>query len=76
MVRQPFNEVSQKKLVVVEGGETVVDRDITDYERAIQDVDSNKKMVLLTARNKGHKQLAKDQLLSYGQILRLDYKDR
>ena len=53
----------------------MADRDITEYEWAMQYVDSNKKVVLLTARNKGRGQLTKDRLFSYGRILRLDYEE-
>ena len=38
-------------------------------------VDSNKKVVLLTSRNKGQGQLAKDRPFNYDWILRLDYED-
>ena len=41
----------------------------------MQYVDSNKKVVLLIARNKGSCQLTKDKPFSYGRILRLDYED-
>ena len=51
------------------------DRDITDYEWAMQYIDSNKRVVLLTAQNKGHDQLAKDRPFNYGRLLCLDYKD-
>ena len=50
-------------------------RDITDYEWAMQYIDSNKRVVLVTARNKDHDQLAKERTLSYGRLLRVDYKD-
>ena len=53
----------------------MADRDITKHEWAMQYVDSNKKVVLLTARNKGRGQLTKDRPLSYRRILRLDYED-
>ena len=42
---------------------------------AMQYVDSNKKGVLLTTRNKGRGQRTKDIPFSYGRILRLDYED-
>ena len=53
----------------------MADRDITEYEWAMQYVDSNKKVVLLKARNKGRDQLMKESPFSYGCILRLDYED-
>ena len=74
VVGQPSDEVSQDKLVVAHGGETLADRDISEYG-AMQYVDSNKKVVLLTTRNKGGGQLTKDRPFSYGRILRLDYED-
>ena len=48
---------------------------MTKYEWAMQYVDSNKKVMHLTTRNKGHGQLHKERLLVYGCILRLDYED-
>ena len=71
----PSCEVTQKTLLVAEGGETLPDRDITDYEWAMQYIDSNKRVVLVTARNKGHDQLAKDRPFRYGRLLHLDYED-
>ena len=69
------DEVSQKNLLSVDGGEIFPDRDITDYEWAIQYIDSSKRVVMLAARNKGHDQLAKDRPFSYGRLLHLDYED-
>ena len=54
---------------------TLADRDITEYEWAMKYVDSNKKVMLLTARIKGRGQLIKDRPFSYGRILQLDYED-
>ena len=51
------------------------DRDITDYEWAMQYVDSNKKVVLVTTRNKGSGQIGKECPFMYGRLLRLDYED-
>ena len=48
VVGQPSNEVSQDKIVSVQGGESLADRDITEYEWAMQYVDSNKKVALAT----------------------------
>ena len=75
VVGQPSDEVSQDKIVAAHGGESLADRDITEYEWAMQYVDSNKKVVLLTARIKGRGQLTKDRPFSYGRILQLDYED-
>ena len=50
VVRQPSDEVSEGKMVAAHRGENLADRDITEYEWAMQYVDSNKKVVLLTAR--------------------------
>ena len=75
VVRQHSDEVSQDKMVAAHGGENLADRDITEYEWAMQYVDSNKKVVLLTACTKGRGQLIKDRPFSYGRILRLDYED-
>ena len=44
VVGQPSNEVSQDKIVAAHGGETLADRDISEYEWVMQDVDSNKKV--------------------------------
>ena len=66
----PSDEVSQKNLLGAEGRETLPDRDINDYDWAMQYIDSNKRVVLLTARNKGHDQLAKDCLFNYERLLR------
>ena len=60
VVGQPSDEVSQDKIVVAHGGEPLADRDISEYEWAMQYVDSNKKVVLLIARNKGRGELTKD----------------
>ena len=57
------------------GGETLAHRDISEYEWAMQYIYSNKKIVLLTACNKGRGQLTKDRPFNYGRILRLDYED-
>ena len=38
-------------------------------------VDSNKKVVLLTTRSKGHGQLTKEHPFCYGWVLQLDYED-
>ena len=76
VVRQPSNEVSQDKKVAAHGGENLADRDITEYEWAMQYVESsNKKVVLLTAHIKGRGQLIKGKPFSYGRILQLDYED-
>ena len=75
VVRQPSDEVSQDKKVATHRGENLADRDITEYEWAMQYVDSNKKVALLTARTKGRGQLIKDRPFSYGRILQLDYED-
>ena len=52
-IEQPSDEVSKKKMVAAVGGENLPDRDITDLDWAMQYVDLNKKVVLLTTRNKG-----------------------
>ena len=57
------------------GGGTLANRDIFEYEWAMQYVDSNKKFVLLKACNKGRGKLNKDWPFSYGQIFRLYYED-
>ena len=75
VVRQPSDEVSQDKKVAAHGGENLADRDITEYEWAMQCIDSNKQVVLLTTRIKGRGQLIKDRPFSYGRILQLDYED-
>ena len=62
---QPSDEVSQKKGADAFGGDDLPDRDITDREWALQYVDSNKKVMLLTACNKGHDQLTKEHPFSY-----------
>ena len=41
----------------------------------MQYVDSNKKVVLLTTRSKGHGQLTKEHPFFCGRVLRLDYED-
>ena len=71
----PSDELSQKTLMAATGGETLPDRDITDYEWAMQYIDSNKKVVLVTARNKGSGQIGKERPFMYGRLLRLDYED-
>ena len=63
------------KMVGESGWETLADKNRTEYEWAMQYVDSNKKVVLLTSQNKGHRQLEKEQPFGYGRILRLDYED-
>ena len=50
ITRAPSDELSQKTVMAATGGETLPDRDITDYEWAMQYIDSNKKVVLVTAR--------------------------
>ena len=70
VVGQPSDEVSQDKIVAAHGGESLADRDITEYEWAMQYVDSNKKVVLLTTRDKGRGQLTKERTFSYGRVLR------
>ena len=45
--------MSQEKIVIAHGEETLADKEISEYEWAMQYVDSNKKVVLLTTRNKG-----------------------
>ena len=74
LTRQPSDEVSQKKRVAVEGGETLPDKHMIDYECTMQSINPNKKVVLI-AQNKGHDQLAKDCPFSYGRLLCLDYGD-
>ena len=64
--RQPFDEFSQMKLVGASGRKTLVDKDMTEYEWAMQYVDSNKKVVLLITKNKGHGHLDKNNLLDMG----------
>ena len=72
----PSDELSQKTVMAATGGETLPDRDITDYEWAMQYIDSNKKVVLVMARNKGSGQIGKERPFMYGWLLRLDYEDR
>ena len=67
--------MSQKNLVVAEGGETLYDRDIIDYEWSMKYIEFNKKIVLLIAWNKEHGQLEKDRPISYGRLLHLDYEE-
>ena len=55
--------------------ETLAGKYMTEYEWAMQCVDSNKKVVLLTTTNKGFVQLDKERPFRYGCILRLDYED-
>ena len=58
------------------GGKTLSDKDITEYERSMPYVDSNKvEAVLLTTQNKGCGKLEKEQPFGFGRILRLDYED-
>ena len=71
----PSDEVSQKTPLGAEGGETLPDRNITDYEWGMLYLNSNKIVVLVTARNKGHGQLPKARLFSYGRLFRLDKED-
>ena len=70
----PSDELSQKTVMATTGGETLPYRDITDYEWAMQYIDSNKKVVLVTARNKGSGQIGKERTFMYGRLLRLDYE--
>ena len=65
LVRQPFDEVSQEKIEATHGRETLANRDICEYEWAMQYVNSNKKFVLLTSHNKWRGQLAKDRPFNY-----------
>ena len=71
----PSDELSQKTVMGATGGETLPNRDITDYEWAMQYIDSNKKVVLVTTRNKGSGQIGKERPFMYGRLLRLDYED-
>ena len=48
--------------------ETLPGRDIIDYEWAMQYIDSNKKVVLVTARNKGSGQIGKEHPFMYGRL--------
>ena len=74
--RQPSDEVIQMKMVGASGGKTLSDKDITEYERSMPYVDSNKvEAVLLTTQNKGCGKLEKEQPFGFGRILRLDYED-
>ena len=61
---QPFDEISQKKMVVATGGEELPDRDLTD-EWCMQYIDSKKKVVLYTAKKKGDGQLDKERPFMY-----------
>ena len=54
------------KMVGTLGGEILDDKDMTEYEWAMQYVDSNKKVVLLITKNKGHGHLDKNNLLDMG----------
>ena len=69
VVEQPSNQVSQDKIVAAHGGESLADRDITEYAWAMQNVESNKKVVLLTTHIKGRRELTKDKPFNYGRIL-------
>ena len=69
------DELSQKTIIGATGGETLPDQDITDYEWAMKYIDSNKKVVLVTVRNKGSGQIGKERPFMYGRLLRLDYED-
>ena len=60
IIGQPSNEASQDKIVAAHGGESLADRDISEYDWAVQYLGSNKKVVLLIARNKGRGELTKD----------------
>ena len=75
MTGAPSNELSQKTVMGANGGETLPDRDITDYEWAMQYIDSNKNLVSVTAWNKGYGQIAKERPFMYGRLLQLDYED-
>ena len=76
LVMQRPDEVSHDTMLAAHGGETLLDRYITDLEWTMQYVDSSKKFVLITSHNKGQGQLAKEQTpFGYGWILRLDYED-
>ena len=75
MTGAPSNEVSQKTVMGATRGETLPDQDITDYEWAMQYIDSNKRVVLVTTQNKGHGQLGKERPFTYGRLLRLDYEN-
>ena len=75
MTETPSDEASPKTLLGATGGETLLDRDITDYEWGMLYLNSNKIVVLVTARNKGHGQLPKARLFSYGRLFRLDKED-
>ena len=67
VVGQPSDEVREDKIAVAHGGESLADKDISEYEWAMQYVDSNKKVVLLKACNQGRVQLTKpDRPFSYG----------
>ena len=72
---QPFDEISQKKMVATTGGEDLPDRDLTDNEWCMQYIDSKKKVVLYTAKKKGDGQLDKEKPFMYGRILRPHYED-
>ena len=48
MTETPSDEASPKTLLGATGGETLLDRDITDYEWAMQYIYSNKRVVLVT----------------------------
>ena len=70
------DEVSQDTMLATHGEETLSDRYITDLEWTMQYVDSSKKVVLITARNKGPGQLVKERPpFGYGRILKLDYEE-
>ena len=75
IVREPFDEVSQKTSVSTRGGEDQLDRDLTEHEWALQYVNSKKKVVLLVTPLAGRGMLAQDRSFSHGKILRLDYED-
>ena len=75
LLRQSSDEVNQDKIVAAHGGETLANKNISEYEWAMQYVDSNKKVVLLTTRNKGRGKLTKDRPFTYDWILRLDCED-
>ena len=72
MIGAPSHELNQKTVMGATRGETLPDRDITDYEWPMQYIDSNKKMVLVTARNKGSGQIGKERAFMYGRLLRVD----
>ena len=72
----PSDEVSQDTMFVAHGEETFPDRYINDLQWTMQYIDSSKKVVLITSRNKSQGQVAKERPpFGYDWILRLDYED-